>query len=106
MANALVTITLPTARTDGTAATAADYGGAHIFRSDDAGVTFNKIGTVLAPALTFTDNNVPVGAHQYDASVFDVQTPPVESAASANVEFDVAAVLAPLAAPIIAVTAA
>ena len=106
MANALVTVALPTTRTDGTAFSAADYGGTHIFRSDDGGSTFNKIATILAPALTFTDTDVAVGAHQYDASVFDTQVPPVESAASANVEYDVAAVLAPPAAPTVTVTAA
>ena len=103
MADKLVTVILPTTRTDGSAFTAADYGGAHIFRSDDGGANFNKIATVLAPALTFVDQNVAVGTHQYDASIFDTQTPPVESADSPAVESDVAAVLAPPSAPTITV---
>lgn len=77
--NALVTIALPATYADGTTPwPAKNYGGAIIFR-DGA-----QIGTVSAPALTYTDLNVPVGTHSYMVEVrdsvdlmFSVMSPPV-----------------------------
>ena len=92
MANALITIVLPTARTDGTPATAADYGGAHILANGTV------LTTIAAPALSFVDPNCVPGVTSYTAVIFDTQVPPLNSAESAPV-IAPAAPLAPLAAP-------
>lgn len=101
MASVLVTVTLPTTRTDGSPFTAADYGGAHIFRADNGG-TATQLGTVTAPGLTFTDSNVPAPDNAaYTASVFDTSTPPLESAQSAAADVTVPAPVAAPSAPTI-----
>lgn len=72
--SALVSFSLPLFYADGTTTwAAANYGGAVIFR-DGA-----QIGTVTAPALTYTDTNIPIGSHSYTAEVTDKVTGLVSS---------------------------
>jgi hypothetical protein len=64
--SALVTFSLPAFYADGTTAwPAANYGGASVFRD---GV---QVGTVAAPALSFTDTKIPIGSHAYTVEVKD-----------------------------------
>ena len=100
MANATITLVLPTTRTDGSAFSASDYGGAHILR-DGA-----KVASITAPALSFVDASLAPGTYAYTASVFDTQTPSVESALSAAVSATVVAVLAAPSAPTLTVVVA
>lgn len=89
MAAALITLSLPTTRADGTPFPASDYGGAHILSNGQV------LATLTAPALSFVDPSVVPGVTVYTATIFDTQTPPVVSAASGPVT----APSAPLAAP-------
>jgi hypothetical protein len=67
--NAVVAFTLPTTYADGTTAwPAANYGGATVFRNGA------KVGTVTAPALTYTDTAVPIGTQSYTVEVTDKVT--------------------------------
>lgn len=101
MANATVSLVLPSTRVDGSAFGTADYGGAHVFRDGVA------IGTVAAPALSFVDANLAPGTYVYSASVFDMQVPPVEGAQGVAAAVTVVpVVLAAPGVPVVTVTVA
>lgn len=109
----LVTVTLPTTRSDGSAVTAADISEVDILRADTSSGSlgsFAKIASVTTgitgATVTFTDSAVTPGvSYEYEAACIDKQTPPVTGAtSSATSPVLVPLALAPLSAP--SVTAA
>jgi len=107
----LVTVTLPTTRTDGSAVAAGSVGEVDILRATVSGGVagpFSKIASVTTglggPSVTFVDNTVVAGqSYEYEADCIDTQSPPVTGATSVPTPaVSVPLVLAPLSAPTVA----
>lgn len=96
----LVTVTLPTARADGSAVTPANISEVDILRADTSSGSlgaFAKVASVTTgitgATVSFTDSNVTPGiSYEYEADCVDTQSPPVVGATSSPT----AAVLVPL----------
>jgi hypothetical protein len=104
----LVTVTLPTTRSDGTAVTPGSISEVDILRAVSVGgvpATFAKVASVTTgisgPTVSFVDNSVVAGtAYEYEAACVDTQSPPVVGATSSpSAEVLVPLALAPLSAP-------
>ena len=96
-----VSLTLPTARTDGSALAATDIAHLSVYRASNGGSAV-LLGTVLPTAspLVYVDTAVPVGTYVYTATATDVQGD--TSAASAADTLTVVAKPAAPDAPVIA----
>lgn len=99
--HATLTLTLPTARKDGTAATAAMCASINIYKD---GV---KYANIPASTLTWSDPVTAVNGDVYTVSVVDTQTPAVEGTPSSPVTVGgITTVLAPLGAPMVVLAVA
>ena len=109
MANSiLVTVTLPTTRSDGTAVPAGSVSEVDILRAIVTGGVagpFTALASVTAnlggPTVTYVDNTVVAGVtYEYESDCVDTQSPPVVGATSAPTPaVSVPLALAPLSAP-------
>ena len=71
MATAIIKVSYPTTRKDGTPLPTARIGGAHILKQQPDN-SFVTIGTVVYPSTDFVDpTNLTAGTYTYAASVFD-----------------------------------
>jgi hypothetical protein len=101
MSSVALTITLPTTRSDGSAAALTDIASVTILRDPGTGpVPLTTLaGPFTSPTVTYTDASPATGSDAYSAFCTDMQSPPVQGATSAPVSVSIVAALAPLSAP-------